>query len=142
MVTMTKFNCFVKDLAEKKHDLSSDALYVMLTLTAPVITNSVKTDLVEIASGNGYTTGGNAATLITSSQTSGVYCLVLNDPATWTATPSAIANFQYAVLYNSAGTKPLIGFWTYPGGVVTVNPGETFKCDLSQVAGVGVLTLT
>lgn len=145
MATFNKFNSFVKDLAEKKHDLSADTLKIMLTNTAPVAANSYYSDISanELASGNGYTTGGNAAALSTSSQTSGTYCLVLSDPTTWTAT-GAMGPFRYAVLYNStpatAATKGLIGWWDYASSV-TLALNETFKVDLDQTAGVGVLTL-
>ena len=139
MATFTKFNNFVKALAEKKHDLSADTLKVMLTLTAPIATNVAKSELTEISAGNGYTAGGNTATLVSSAQTSGTYKLTLADPATWTASGGAIANFRYAVLYNSNATgNELIGFWDY-GSTVTVNDGETFKTDLDQ--STGVLTL-
>lgn len=136
MATFTKFQPFVEALAEKKHDLGADTLKVMLTLSAPLATNGVKTDLTEIAAGNGYTAGGNTATVSTSAQTSGTYKLVLADPATWTATGGAIANFRYAVLYNDTATnKDLIGFWDY-GSTVTVNTGETFKVDFDPTNGV------
>lgn len=139
MATFTKFQPFVEALAEKKHDLGADTLKVMLTLSAPLVTNAVKADLTEIAAGNGYTAGGNAASITSSAQTSGTYKLVLGDPATWTATGGAIANFRYAVLYNDTSTnKDLIGFWDY-GSTVTVNTGETFKVDFDP--GTGVLTL-
>jgi hypothetical protein len=136
MATFTKFNSFVEALAEKKHDLGADTLKVMLTLTAPVATNTVKADLTEIAAGNGYTAGGNACTISSSAQTSGTYKLVLADPATWTATGGAIANFRYAVLYNDTATNDeLIGFWDY-GSTVTVATGETFVVDFDPTNGV------
>lgn len=136
MATFNKFNSFVEAVAEKKHDLGADTLKVMLTLTAPVATNTVKADLTEIAAGNGYTAGGNTATQTTSAQTSGTYKLVLADPATWTAAGGAIANFRYAVLYNDTATnKELIGWWDY-GSTVTVNTGETFTVDFDPSNGV------
>jgi hypothetical protein len=136
MATFTKFQPFCEALAEGKHNLGSDTLKVMLTLTAPVNTNAVKADLTEIAAGNGYTAGGNTATVTSSAQTSGTYKLVLGDPATWTASGGAIANFRYAVLYNDTATnKDLIGFWDY-GSTVTVNASETFRVDFDPTNGV------
>lgn len=136
MATFNKFNSFVEAVAEKKHDLGADTLKVMLTLTAPVATNTVKADLTEIAAGNGYTAGGNTATQTTSAQTSGTYKLVLADPTTWTASGGAIANFRYAVLYNDTATNDeLIGWWDY-GSTVTVNAGETFTVDFDPTNGV------
>ena len=58
MATFNKFNQFVQDLANGKHNLGSNSLNVMLTNTAPVATNQVLTDLTEITAGNGYTAGG------------------------------------------------------------------------------------
>lgn len=137
MASYSKFNIFVKDVNEKKHDLSADNLKIMLTLTAPVATNAVYADLTEIANGNGYTTGGTQATLVSSTQSSGTYKLILNQ-VTFTATSGSIANFRYAVLYNSTQTspvKPLIGFWDY-GSTVTITAGNSFLVALDQTNGV------
>jgi len=136
MAAFNKFNSFVEAVAEKVHNLGADSLKVMLSNTAPVATNSVKTDITEIAAGNGYTAGGNVASVSSSAQTSGTYKLILSDPATWTATGGSIGPVRYAVLYNDTATnKELIGWWDY-GSSVTLATGETFTVDLDQVAGV------
>ena len=139
MASFNKFNSFVEALAEKKHDLGADTLKVLLTNTAPVATNSVKADLTEISAGNGYTAGGNTASVTSSAQTSGTYKLVLGDPATWTASGGSIGPFRYAVLYNdTAASKELIGWWDY-GSSITLADGESFAVDFD--ATTGVLTL-
>ena len=136
MAAFNKFNSFVEAVAEKVHNLGADSLKVMLSNTAPVATNTVKTDITEIAAGNGYTAGGNVASVSSSAQTSGTYKLILSDPATWTATGGSIGPVRYAVLYNDTATnKELIGWWDY-GSSVTLATGETFTVDLDQVAGV------
>lgn len=136
MAAFNKFNAFVEALAEKKHDLGADTLKVLLTNTAPVATNAVKADLTEISAGNGYTAGGNTASVSSSSQTSGTYKLVLADPATWTASGGSIGPFRYAVLYNDTATSDdLIGWWDY-GSSVTLADGETFKVDFDPTSGV------
>lgn len=151
MASFQKFHCFVEDLAEKKHNLGADTLKVLLTNTAPNAADThVDTDLTactveatsnaaEVAAGNGYTKGGNAATVSSSSQTSGTYKLVLDDPATWTAVGGTIGPFRYAVLYNDSGgtsaTRPVIGWWDY-GTSVTLQIGETFKVDFDPATGV------
>ena len=137
MATFNKFNAFVEHLAEKVHDLGADTLKVYLSNTAPVATNSVKADIAEISGGNGYTTGGNTASVTSSAQTSGTYKLVLGDPATWTATGS-VGPFRYAILYNDTPTSPadpLIGWWDY-GSSITLASGETFKVDFDPTSGV------
>lgn len=139
MATFNKFNPFVEALAEKKHNLGADTLKVMLVNTAPSASNGVKADLTEIAAGNGYTAGGNTASITSSSQTSGTYKLVLGDPATWTATGGTIGPFRYAILYNDTATDDdLVGYWDY-GSNVTLNAGETFTLDFDP--STGVLTL-
>lgn len=136
MAAFNKFNSFVEALAEKVHNLGSDTLKVMLTNTAPVATNSVKADLTEISAGNGYTAGGNTASVTSSAQTSGTYKLVLGDPATWTASGGSIGPFRYAVLYNDTATnKELIGWWDY-GSALTLAAGESFTVDFDPTTGV------
>jgi hypothetical protein len=113
-------------------------LKVLLTLTAPTSSNSVKADLTEIAAGNGYTAGGNTVTISSSSQTSGTYKLVLAD-TTFTASGGAIADFRYAVLYDdTAASDELVGFWDY-GSTVSLASGEAFTVDFN--ASSGVLTI-
>ena len=139
MAAFSKFNAFVEDIAEKKHNLGADTLKVMLTLTAPVATNSVKADLTEIAAGNGYSAGGTATTITSSVQTSGTYKLIITD-VTFTASGGSIANFRYAVLYNDTATNDeLIGYYDY-GATVTITTGNAFTVDFDAAAGV--LTIT
>jgi hypothetical protein len=136
MASFNKFNSFVEALAEKKHDLGADTLKVLLTNTAPVATSSVKADLTEISGGNGYTAGGNTASVTSSAQTSGTYKLVLGDPATWTASGGSIGPFRYAVLYNdTAASDELIGWWDY-GSSITLAAGESFAVDFDPTTGV------
>lgn len=136
MAAFNKFNSFVEALAEKVHNLGSDTLKVMLTNTAPVATNTIKANLTEISAGNGYTAGGNTATVTSSAQTSGTYKLVLGDPATWTASGGSLGPFRFAVLYNDTATNDeLIGWWDY-GSSITLASGESFAVDFDPTTGV------
>src|SRR5262245_55077855 len=124
MATFSKFNSFVEALAEKVHKLDTDILKVVLSNSAPSASNTVLTDITQIANGNGYTTGGAIASQVSSSQTSGTYKLVLND-VTWTASSGSIATFRYAVLYNdTAANDELIAWWDY-GTAVTITNGNS-----------------
>jgi hypothetical protein len=137
MATFNKFQAFVENLAEVI-DADGDTFKVMLTNTAPVATNSVKADLTEITAENGYTAGGNTASVSASAQSSGTYKLTLADPATWTASGGTIGPFRYAVLYDdtpSSPADPLVGWWDY-GSSITLQAGETFTVDLDASAGV------
>lgn len=130
----TVFNSFYEAVMEKVHNLGSDTLKVMLTNSAPVVTNTVKTDITEISAGNGYTTGGITLTTTSSSQTSGVYKLVLaNDDIT--ASGGSIGPFRYAVLYNdTASNDELICFMDY-GSSITLADGEKLNINFDQSEG-------
>lgn len=134
MATYNKFNQVVEDLANKVHNLGADSLKIMLSNTAPTAANVNKADITEISAGNGYTAGGNACSLTSSTQTSGLYKLILASPATWTASGGSIGPFRYAVLYNSTNNK-LLGWWDY-GSSITLASGETFTVSLDGTNGV------
>jgi hypothetical protein len=135
MATFNKFNSFVEAVAEKVHNLGSDVLKVMLTNSAPIASNTQKSNLTDISAGNGYTAGGTAATISSSAQTSGTYKLVLAD-VVFAASGGSIGPFRYAVLYNDTATnKELIGWWDY-GSSITLASGETFTVDFDPSTGV------
>jgi len=133
MAAYNKFNSLIEAVFEKKHDFSTDTFKIMLTNVAPVATNSIKTDLTEIAAGNGYTAGGTAVTVSASSQTGGSYTAVLSGDTVFTASGGNIANFQYAVLYNDTATNDeLVSWWDY-GSSITPADGETFTVSTDGI---------
>lgn len=139
MATFNKFNQFTKDLVDGVYDFDGHTFKVMLTNTAPVATNTVKANLTEISAGNGYTAGGTATTISTSTA-SGV-AKVTGTDVVFTATGS-VGPFRYAVLYDDTPTSPadpLIGWWDY-GSSVTLANTETFTVDFD--ATNGILTIT
>jgi hypothetical protein len=134
MAAFNKFNSFVENLAEKVHNLGADTLKVALTNTAPVATNTVFANIVDLTTGGGYTAGGNALTITSSLQTSGTYKLILVD-STFTAT-TGFGPFRYAVLYNDTATnKELIGWYDYTSSI-SLLALETFLVDFDGAAGV------
>lgn len=134
MATYNKFQPFVENLAEKVFNLGSDTLKVALTNTAPNATDNQLSQITQIANGNGYTTGGTAASITSSAQTSGTYKLVLAD-VVFTATGS-MGPFRYAVLYDDTATNDeLIAWWDYGSGV-TLASGDTFTVDFDPSSGV------
>jgi hypothetical protein len=135
LAAFNKFYCCVEDLCEAVHNLGSDTLKVMLTNTAPVQTNTVKSNISEISAGNGYTAGGTAAGAVSSAQTTGTYKLIRND-VTFTASGGSIGPFRYAVLYNdTSATDALIGWWDY-GSSITLADTEVFTVDFDGTNGV------
>jgi len=136
MATLTKFYSFVEAIHEKKHNLGSDTLKILLTNTAPSLSNTQKSDISgELSTANGYTAGGATVTITSSAQSSGLYTLIASD-VTWTASGGNIGPFRYAVLYNDTATNDeLIGYIDY-GYSVTVASGQTFTIDFDAVAGL------
>lgn len=131
-----KFNTCVADLANKVHNLGADTLKIMLTDTVPVATNTVKANITEIGAGNGYSAGGAAVGISSSSQSGGTYKLIPSSNVVFTASGGSIAQFRYAVLYNAtANGGPLIA-WTDYGSEVTVTNGNTFTVILDATNGI------
>ena len=134
MATYIKYQKGVEALLESIN-AGSDTWKVALSNTAPnVATNATLSDATEISAGNGYTAGGYAASVSSSAQSGGTYKLVLNSPATWTATGGSIGPLRYAILYDST-TDNLIGYWDY-GSSITLNAGDTFTVNLDGTNGV------
>lgn len=140
MAAFNKFNAFTEHLAEKVHNLGSDALTIALcaAANAPVAANSQLTDLTQIA----YTNlSSRVLTVSASAQTAGVYKLTLND-LVLTASGGSVAAFRYVVIYNDTATSPadaLIGWYDY-GSDLTLASGETLTLDFDGTNGV--LTIT
>lgn len=89
--------------------------------------------ITEVANGNGYTTGGNAAATTSATQTGGTFKLVLASPTAWTASGAGFT-FRYAVL-TDATTGTNVGYWDY-GSSQTVAAGETVTVTLDGTNGV------
>lgn len=142
MASFNKFQCFVLDIASAKHQMQTGTTHVYkvyLTNTAPVATNTVYNTPADLATGNGYTAGGASIGTITGSQTSGTFTFIGGTDPQWTASGGSIGPFRYAVLYNTNGTTPLVGWWDY-GTAITITNGNAFTVDIDQVGGI--LTIT
>jgi len=133
MATFNKFNCFVEDVAEKKHNLGSDTLTVALcaAANAPTASNTVLANLTQISYTNLST---RAITTSTSAQTSGTYKLVLTD-LVLTAS-GAVSTFRYVVIYNDTATNDELIGWLDYGSDVTLANGETFTIDFDGTNGL------
>lgn len=134
MSSYNKFNCFVQDLHEGKHDFRSDIVKIVLSNTQPLSTNSVLADIAEIEDGGGYASGGIPVVITSSSQTGGVYRLKLQDK-TFTATGTVQA-FRYIVLYNSSTASGNLISWYDHGSVINLQSGESYFFDFDQESGL------
>lgn len=132
MAAYNKFNSFVEALAEKAHNLGSDALMVALTNSAPIATNTQLTNITEIT----YTyCSARTLTISSSAQTSGTYKLVLAD-LTLTASGGSVGPFRYVVIYNNTATNKELICWFDYGSSITLADGETLKLDFDDANGV------
>ena len=134
MAAYNKFSIFTLDLATKTHNLNTDTLKIMLSNTQPLVTNTLKANLAEIAAGNGYVAGGALAPFISGNNTAGSYKLILA-PVVFTASGGSFGPFQFAPIYNStAAGGNLIAWWDY-GVPITITNGNSFTVGLDQTAG-------
>ncbi len=127
MATYNKFQCFVEDICEKKHNLGSDTLKVALSnaSNAPSASDDVK--LADITTVSVANLDSVTLTVSSSSQTSGTYKLVLADK-TMTAS-GAVGPFQYVIIYNDTAANDELICWYDYGSEVTLASGDTFKLD-------------
>ncbi len=141
MAAFNKFNLTVQYYVNGGNlNFTTDTCKFLLTNTAPVATNSTYSNISanELASGNGYTTGGASLSAPSSTNSSGTQTFTgtIANP-TWSATGS-MGPFRYVVLYDStASGQPLIGWWDN-GSSVTLNASQTFTLTLST----GILTIS
>lgn len=135
MPTFQKFYNFGKAIHEKKIDLSTDVLKLMLTNTAPSLSNTQKSDITEISAGNGYTSGGQTLTVTSSAQSSGLYTLIVSD-LTITASGGSIGPWRYAVIYSDTSTNDLLLWYADYSYSVTIASGQAVTFDFDQQAGL------
>lgn len=127
-VSFVFFNCFRQDLGRGVHNLETDVIKAYLSNDAPVVaTDTVKADVTEISTGNGYT--GPFDVAATFSQSGGVATFTTTGATVVTATGD-VGPFQYLVFYNdTASGDPLIGYMPWPQAI-TVRNLETFVATL------------
>jgi len=128
--TFVGFDSAIKACAEGHIDLDTNTIKLALTNTEPdAATDSIITDITQIAAGNGYTTGGITITVASSSQTAGAYSFVVADiTGAWTAGASAMATFRWYVIYDST-TGYLIGYWER-AAELSLGAGNSINLDL------------
>ena len=138
MATFTKYTSGAEALAEGIN-AGADVWKVALALTVNVADTTFTPGTTDLATNGGYTAGGNTCTTTSSSNTAGVYKLVLASPPTWTASAGGFT-FRYVVLWDSTTSKP-VGYWDY-GSVIVMNGtnGDTFANTLEATNGVFSVT--
>ena len=126
-------------------DMDNDTFKCSLhsaTYTPNAETHTNYADLTnEVASGNGYTTAGDALTSVTWTQSTTTVTFDAADPA-WTASGADVGPFRYAVIYDDTVTTPeadpLVCYCDL-GSNITILDGNTFTI---QINASGILTLS
>lgn len=130
--TYVKYTAAIEPMLEGMN-AQTDSWKVALAATVNAADTTFTAGTTDLATGNGYTAGGNAATVVTATQTSGTYKLVLNSPTAWTATGAGFT-FRYAILWDSTTSTP-VAYWDY-GSSQVVAAGETVTVTLDATNGV------
>lgn len=136
--TVIKINDFTEQLSKGIHQFGTHTFKLALCSAAPVSTNTILTDLTQIAYTN--ISGGVAPTVtITVSETTGTTSIG-GDSVTITAT-GAVPSFQYYALYNDSATSPadaLVQAWNH-GSTITLATGETCKFSFNNDDTAGTI---
>jgi len=144
MATFVKLNGFVEHLAEGVHNLGSDQLVVALSNTAPGSeatppTGSTAACILANVTQIAYTNlSSRNITTTSSAQSAGTYKLTLTD-LVLTASGGAVATFRYVYIYNDTPVSPadpLICYFDYGVGGVTLADGETFTLNFDDAEGL------
>ena len=127
MATYNKFQCFLKDFVDGKHDFTTDTLKVALSSAANAPSASADVKLADITTIAAPAVDNATLTTSSSGWAAGAFKVVVAD-LTLTATGDVPA-FRYVIIYNDTATnKELICFFDY-GSEVTLHANDTFKLD-------------
>jgi hypothetical protein len=132
MAAYVKYTAAIEPLLEGMN-AGTDAWKIALAATVNIADTTFTAGTTDLATGGGYTAGGNAASTTSAAQTAGTFKLVLASPAVWTATGAGFT-FRYAILWNSTTNNP-VAYWDY-GSSQTVAAGETVTVTLDATNGV------
>lgn len=133
MATFVFYDEFKLNVTTGLINLSTDTFKVALTNTAPVVaTHDEFADITEIASGNGYTAGGQDLDSRTWAETgagTGIWQFTTADEV-FTASGGSIGPFRYIVLYSDTSVNDkLVGYLDY-GSSISITDGNTFTVDV------------
>jgi hypothetical protein len=124
-----------REVLVKAINAGTDQWAIALSNAVPGLTFTAGT--TDLATGGGYTQGGNNVATTSSAEAAGVWRLILVDPTAWTATGGGFTA-RYVLLVNKT-TNQVPGYWDY-GLSQAVAAAETFVADLDGTNGVITVT--
>jgi hypothetical protein len=129
MATYNKFQDFVEQLGLGVHNLNTDTLKVYLSNEQPLVGDTIKTDIADIAAEHGYPAGGTDIQNVWS-EAAGTGTLAGTD-VVFTGNGGNFGPFQFAVVYNDTPANDnLVCWWDY-GSAITIHDTETFTVDFA-----------
>jgi len=140
MAAFNKFQDFVEQLGKGVHHLhtAGDTIECYLSDEQPLVGDTIKTDIAEISSENGYP-GGIADIDNDYTETTGTGTMTGTDLVFAASGGGGFGTLQFVVMFNQTATSPadaLIGWWDY-GSSIQILDGETFTVDF----GASILTI-
>ena len=138
MATYNNYTAAVEPLLEGIN-AGSDTWKFALALTVNAADTTFTPGTTDLATGGGYTQGGNTGTVSSATQSAGTYKLVLNAPATWTASGGGFT-FRYVILWDSTTSTP-VAYWDNGSSIVMNGTnGDTFTFTPDATNGVFQVT--
>lgn len=136
LAPITHFDTLAQDLPHGLHAWNTNPLKLALTNVEPNrALNTTLADITQITSAGGYIAGGYDVVLTSSSQTGGIYSLIVTD-FTITATGGDMDGWRFGVLYNSTNNR-LICYYTYnPTVPIIIANGESYDFEFDPTAGI------
>ena len=138
MATFTLFHETMKGIGDGTIVLGTVVPHVfkayLSNATITQATNIQKTDVAEIASGNGYTTGGFTMTCTWTETAggSGVWRFNSTVDPTWTASGGSIATHRYLVVYDDTSASDLLVGYVDRGTTDVITDGNTRTWDVGS----------
>ena len=127
MAAYNKFNCFLEDLAEKKHNLASDVLKVAFSNASNPPSSADDVKLADITTIDTSNFDSVLLTVLSSEQVAGVYKLILDDKVL-TAIGDVPA-LRYAIFYNDDALNDELIAWVDRGSEAELHSPDTIKLD-------------
>lgn len=135
MIALNKFDCFLLNLGQKKHDFNSDVFKVLfLSAHADPSLDALKADVSEIAASGGYPAGGLPLSVLSFTQTAGVARLITNNPSITTS--GLVGPVWGMAIYNDTTSgDPLLFYANFATGI-TLPSGITWPIGLDTDNGI------
>lgn len=132
------FNKAKLAIAGTVHDLDADTFKCMLITNATAATATTltptKSDFTEVATGNGYTAGGETLTVVPLAEAGGTVTYDFSTNPSWTQNALGFTDAYQAIIYNDTNVgKECIAFVDLAGPVSLVSGNVSITWNTSGI---------